>query len=180
MLDTLPIETEPQLHFLQSEMSSVWIEKAAFHCMVEEADRAYPLETGGVLVGYFAESGQPVIFSAIGPGPNADHQRRRFTPDHTWQCDQLDILFEKSSQTWVYIGDWHTHPDGTPRMSWLDQRTLRTIAKYPQSQSAHPLMLIGGGSCGNWDWIGHQYRDDRLLGLITRRNELDPRLFVSG
>ena len=158
-------------------MSSLWASRAAFHDLVVEADRAYPLETGGVLVGYFADNGEPVIFAAVGPGPAAIHSRYRFTPDHGWQCSQLEILFEQSSGKLVYLGDWHTHPDGLPQMSWLDKRTLRAIAKHPQALTPQPLMLIGAGAVQRWAWTGHQYRGDRLLGLVTDSEKHELRSF---
>jgi integrative and conjugative element protein (TIGR02256 family) len=148
-------------------MSELWISKTALQDLDAEANLAYPLETGGVLVGYIAKNGAPVVFGAIGPGPIAVHRRQRFTPDHAWQCQQLDNVFDKSSGLWVYVGDWHTHPDGSPRMSWLDHRTLRAIAKHRQAEISNPLMLIGGGPPQNRVWTGHQYRSDRLLGLLT-------------
>lgn len=158
-------------------MTSLWVSDKVLQDLVGEADRAYPLETGGVLVGYFAESGEPVIYAAIGPGPAAIHRRRRFTPDHAWQCRQLDEIFEQSSGRLVYVGDWHTHPDASPRMSWLDHRTLRTIARHRQAQAPHPLMLIGGGEPENWIWAGHLFREERLLGFLTECDHPVLRLF---
>src|SRR3546814_16291233 len=91
--------------------------------MVAEADRKFPLETGGILVGYFAENGDPVVCAALGPGPHAIHWRKRFTPDHACQCTQLDDIYDQSSGSNTYLGDWHTHPHGVPQLSWLDRRT---------------------------------------------------------
>lgn len=158
-------------------MSQLWISETAFRDMVEEANRAYPMETGGVLVGYFAESEEPVVFAAIGPGPNAVHLQNRFMPDHSWQCEQLEDLFQKSSGAWVYLGDWHTHPDGSPKMSRLDQRTLRSIAQYKQAENPRPLMLIGGNSSPDWDWVGFQYRSNRLIRLWASYRQCSLRLF---
>ena len=158
-------------------MSELWVSEAALQDLNAEGNRAYPLETGGVLVGYIAENGEPVVFGAIGPGPAAVHRRQRFTPDHAWQCQQLDNVFDKSSGGLVYVGDWHTHPDGSPRMSWLDQRTLRAIAKHRQAKTSNPLMLIGGGSPQSRIWAGHRYRSDRLLGLLTDCDQLPLHMF---
>ncbi|NMG42633.1 hypothetical protein GPA22_02650 [Aromatoleum toluvorans] len=160
-------------------MNPLWISDTAFQEMITEADRAYPLETGGVLVGYFAENGEPVVFVAVGPGPSAMHRRHRFKPDHAWQCRQLDIIFDRSSGLFAYLGDWHTHPDASPRMSWLDQRTLRSIARHPQARVRCPLMLIGGGSPQQREWVCHQYKGERVLGLITASGERNVRTFHS-
>lgn len=157
-------------------MSRCWINRAAYASLVHEANRAFPNETGGVLVGYRSDNGEIVVHEMIGPGPNATHSLARFTPDHVWQCEQLDRLYIASSQNWTYVGDWHTHPHGVPEMSWLDRRTLRGIAKHPQAQTSSPVMMIGGGSVQQWDWKIHEYSSDRLFGLLvtTRRLDLIP------
>lgn len=147
-------------------MTFLWIEAQALCELNAEACRAFPQETGGVLVGYVADGQQPVVVAVIGPGPAAVHQRNRFQPDHQWQCEQLDDLYERSSGRLVYLGDWHTHPDGSPQMSWLDRRTIRAIARHSPAQCAQPLMLIGGGSPEHWLWWGHRYRSERLLGIL--------------
>jgi len=148
-------------------MTKLWISSAAYLAMVEEANRRYPLETGGILAGYFSEHGEPVVYATVGPGPGALHRRLRFTPDHEWQCRELDILFERSGGLWTYMGDWHTHPNGIPQMSWLDRRTLQSIAKHPSARAPQPLMLIGGGRNQEWNWLAHQYCHGRLLGFTV-------------
>jgi len=158
-------------------MSELWISEAALEDLEAEANLFYPFETGGVLVGYIAINGEPVVFGAIGPGPAAVHRRQRFTPDHAWQCQQLDDVFDKSAGALVYVGDWHTHPEGSPQMSWLDHRTLRAIAKHPQAKTPNPLMLIGAGSPQGRVWMGHFYRRHRLLGLLTDCDQLPLHLF---
>lgn len=158
-------------------MTFLWISHTAFEDLTQEANRAFPMETGGVLVGYFAENGEPVVHAVVGPGPAAIHRRYRFTPDHAWQCGQLDVLFEQSEGLLTYVGDWHTHPDGVPEMSWLDHWTLRRIAKYPEAGTPQPLMLIGGGVVDRWQWTGHQFLGDRILGLVIDSKKCKPRLF---
>ncbi len=158
-------------------MTGLWISSGAYQAMVEEANRCYPLETGGVLVGYFAPGGEPVVYAVVGPGPAAVHKRTRFTPDHSWQCNELDILFEGSAGLWTYMGDWHTHPDGIPQMSWLDRRTLQSIAKHADAKTPRPIMVIGGGNEQGWTWLGHQYCAGRLLGLSVTSQTHNLRTF---
>lgn len=160
-------------------MRTAWLSQSALRCLGEEADRHYPLETGGVLAGYFAENGEAVIVGAIGPGPLAIHKRLRFLPDHDWQCTQLNMLFEQTGGDLIYLGDWHTHPDASGRMSWLDHRTLRAIAKHPHARVTNPLMLIGGGAAGAWKWRCHRYCGDRLLGLLIDCEDGALRVFES-
>ena len=51
-----------------------WFAKSAVREMLAEADRVFPLETGGVIMGYWAESrGGVVVCRITGPGPLAVH-----------------------------------------------------------------------------------------------------------
>src|SRR5664279_5393472 len=80
------------------------------------ADEFYPLEVGGVLIGYHY-GGTVEIAHAIGPGPGASHGRFRFEPDSEWQFEQISLLYEVSGRRLSYLGDWHTHPRGRPAPS---------------------------------------------------------------
>ena len=166
-----------KLSSMRSRIESVWLHGNLLAQLEREADLAYPLETGGVLVSYVADNNEPVVHAVIGAGPKALHERARFEPDHAWQCEQLDDLFKSSSGQWVYLGDWHTHPDGRPKMSWLDRRTLRRIAKHSGACIAHPLMLIGAGSPAAWTWAAHRCASVSWLGPRFLTEALDIRAF---
>jgi len=139
----------------------------------------YPLETGGVLVGYVADNQDVVVRFAIGPGPLAVHRRHRFTPDHAFQCRELDARYAKTQGTEVYVGEWHTHPDGVALLSWLDRRTLACVAQDAGAAIRHPLMMIGAGSPRSWQWGCHQHVDTSLWGTVSRSSERQIREFAS-
>lgn len=134
----------------------VWIADRALRSMAEEATRTRHSETGGVLVGYRVED-TFVIREVIGPGPSALHSPARFEPDAHWQYAELDRLYASSGGVLRYLGDWHTHPDGSPQMSTLDRRTLASIAACRHTKEPNPLMLIGGGGNDAWAWRVHIY-----------------------
>lgn len=146
-------------------MTILWIGQAALQQLEALAAQTFPLETGGILVGYVADSGDVVVQDTVGPGPKAIHDRFHFAPDHDWQCQQLDALYERSSGVSVYLGDWHTHPNGRPKMSWMDKRTLARIAVSPPARCTNPVMLIGGGGDQEWRWGCFRYEHPRLLGM---------------
>ena len=162
---------------MRARIETAWLRRGLREQIEHDADLAYPLETGGVLVGYVACNNEPVVHAVIGAGPNALHLGVRFEPDHAWQCEQLDDLFERSSGQWVYLGDWHTHPNGSPTMSWLDRRTLRRIAKHSEARIERPLMLIGGGSPGVWTWAVHRGGRGSWLALRSLVETLEIRAF---
>lgn len=72
--------------------------------MVAEADRAFPLETGGVLLGYFVELGREVVVThAVGPGPDAIHRRDGFLPDSGFHDETIADLYRASGRRIVYL-----------------------------------------------------------------------------
>src|SRR3989442_1461190 len=95
------------------QLGLAWIAKTVLQTMVVEARRRAPNETGGVLLGYWADAGrQVVITDAVGPGPQAAHRRTSFEPDHEFQEAEIRRLYRGSGRRLAYLGDWHTHPRG--------------------------------------------------------------------
>jgi integrative and conjugative element protein (TIGR02256 family) len=133
--------------------------------MEAEADRYFPLETGGVLVGYRAQAVQ-VITNMIGPGPRAVRTTTSFEGDHEYQCEELERIYRRSGAVTMYLGDWHTHPSGIPQPSALDKETLRHIAAHRPADCKRPIMLIGGGAPHTWLWKAHIFDSSRTLHKI--------------
>jgi integrative and conjugative element protein (TIGR02256 family) len=124
---------------------SAWAHSHVVDLMIAEADRHYPLETGGLLIGYRAGPAAVVISHAIGPGDRAQHARRAFIPDHDWQTEELARVYEATGRRHTYLGDWHTHPDGPPWPSRVDRETLRRIAHHAEARCPQPIQAILGG-----------------------------------
>ena len=124
--------------------------------MAREAGRSRPLETGGVLMGYWTDSNTAVISTVVGPGPKARHERHAFWPDTTYQDAEIERIYEDSGQQHSYLGDWHTHPNGSVRTSQKDRKTLLSIALSEEARAPEPLMAILGGAGNEWDlaiWV---------------------------
>ena len=118
--------------------------------MLEQAQQHFPLETGGMLLGY--ESNDDIVLTKIiGAGPNAKHGYSHFVPDGEYQQSALEEHFWATDGRETYLGDWHTHPKGKNKLSPLDKRTLACIANEPLSGTKHPLMAIFACGGGTWD-----------------------------
>lgn len=105
------------------------------------AVRAYPLETGGILLGQWAGT-LATVTDVIGPGPGARHERRNFEPDQTWQVGEVARLWEAGGGQIAYLGDWHTHPNGRPRLSSEDRAAARLIAASREARCRRPIMVV--------------------------------------
>lgn len=124
-----------------------WIPATARDLLVEDGDKWHPLETGGVLVGYWAGPEECVISELSQAGVRAVHERYRFVPDYDADGEFCERRFQNSDGVMRYLGDWHTHPNQSwPRMSFKDKRTLLRISKSKEARQPNPLMVICGGS----------------------------------
>jgi integrative and conjugative element protein (TIGR02256 family) len=141
--------------------------------MISQASKHAPLETGGILLGYLSDEGsrrEAVVQQIIGPGPAALHGRSRFIPDGPWQREKLAEVFTKSRGLITYLGDWHSHPDGTGTPSRLDQTTARKISRRRRARAARPLMaIVYPGSVRDWEITVHCYDGTALRSISLNR-----------
>lgn len=124
--------------------------------MTSEAARFFPLETGGLLLGW-RDQRDLIVAGMIGAGPRALHGRYAFYPDHQWQIRELKLAFEATNGDMDYLGDWHTHPGGAAAMSSEDRATLRRISR----RTKYPAMVILAGGEDEWKvkvWRGNTKR----------------------
>lgn len=130
-------------------IKTCWIQRGIQQQLEELARQWDPLEVGGVLAGYW-NSDAAVITNCVGPGEDAKHQAGTFFPDHAFHEREIARIYAESQGASVYLGDWHTHPSGAARLSWLDKRTLRAIANAPEAQCPRPLMVLLAGHGEAW------------------------------
>jgi integrative and conjugative element protein (TIGR02256 family) len=126
---------------------TAWIASTVIATLCQEADRAAPDDTGGVLLGYWsATPAAPVITDSIGPGPHALHEPERFIPDQSFQESEISRLYAESNRKLRYLGDWHTHPGSPGSLSTKDLATMKRIAHFRSARADRPVMLILAGA----------------------------------
>jgi integrative and conjugative element protein (TIGR02256 family) len=122
-----------------------------------EADRYFPLETGGALMGYRMEN-EVFVTKVISAGPHAMRNSHSFEPDYAWQNDRIAEHYEQSGRRETYLGDWHSHPAAASgKLSHHDRAVIRKIIRTPSARAPAPLMIIFFGVCEHWDvavWSG--------------------------
>jgi integrative and conjugative element protein (TIGR02256 family) len=140
-----------QTWIMQEALGKAWLSRGVLREIHAVSDSSYPHETGGVLMGYWVSTPQEVVITAIiGPGPNAVHRRHDFLPDHDFQSERIAEIYQSSGRMETYLGDWHTHPQGSARLSCTDRMTLRRIRRTVAARTPWPLMLIVSGSRHTW------------------------------
>ena len=140
---------------------TVWIAEHLLTPLEAEAAKHAPDETGGMLVGYWSESGEAVITETIEGGPDAIRRPSRFEPNGEWQQERLGELYIQSGRVHTYLGDWHSHPHGVPRPSLRDRDTAKKVAATKAARAPQPLTLICSKGSGDWEWAVFCYRRRR-------------------
>lgn len=131
---------------------TIWLSHAVQGAIVRLAQAYFPLEVGGLLLGW-RDDRERIVTGLVGPGPGALHGRNAFVPDHAWQVAQLHQAFSASGGDLDYLGDWHSHPAGAAQLSPVDRTTLARIAR----RVPDPIMVIAAGAGHGWtlgSWSG--------------------------
>ena len=137
-----------------------------------EADSWFPLESGGLLMGYWADRDSVVITDLIGPGPRARHETHSFAPDYDFQEGSVAEIYSATDGVVTYLGDWHSHPDGGTGLSRKDRRLLASMARHHESRTPKPLMAVLGNDP---DWrVSIWVR--RRFGLLALTRACDVRV----
>jgi len=145
-----------------------WVSETCLESITAEARRWFPLETGGVLMGYWAPNGSEVVIThSIGPGPAAKHRDSSFEPDAVYQQERIEEIYAESGRVHSYLGDWHSHPRPSEQLSRRDKRTLYRIGTHRGARTPTPIMGVMTKRRG-WDlilWTAHVHRFARQLTL---------------
>jgi integrative and conjugative element protein (TIGR02256 family) len=96
-------------------------------------------EAGGMLFSQDLES-ETVCISAVSlPGPGDVRRRDYFAMDERRAQGIIEAEFAKG---YHYVGDWHTHPQSTPRPSQRDVRSINRVFSESQHYLRCVLLLI--------------------------------------
>lgn len=113
----------------------------AIDVIVTEAPKtADGREIGGILLGH--DHGEQLeVTTAGGPGPDAIRETRRFLRDLAYSRALADRAYRRDGSVW--IGEWHTHPDGCSEPSTIDLATYARHISNPKLGFARFLTIIG-------------------------------------
>lgn len=174
MVDSSNTATQ-DLSGMPSRIGTAWIDVRALDELFRESARAFPLETGGVLMGYQV-GGDTVVTTIVGPGPAAQHRRTSYLPDHEYQELEIARIYRDSGRVFTYLGDWHTHPNGGLRLSATDTSTLKTISAHAAARLHRPVMMIAVGRNDDWKIGGWQWTPSHIR-ILSRAKRLEVRTF---
>lgn len=132
------------------KIKTVWISQAVHDLILESGQEKFPLETGGVLMGYLDSTRTELVISdASTAGSNALHYKHAYIPDYEYDNAYVEETYAASGRVHTYLGDWHTHPKGSCKMSFRDKLTLNRIGKDKDNLIDVPVMLIASIGTAN-------------------------------
>lgn len=108
-------------------------------------------ETGGILLGHDHHSdGLLQVTEAGGPGAKARRSAKRFLRDLDHARTLGDLAYERDGSVW--LGEWHTHPKGSPLPSPSDLATyLGLLADDSLGFDSFASIIVTAETDEEWD-----------------------------
>lgn len=141
--------------FYSDEVSiRITVNKESINRMYQLCNESYPNETGGILIGQYADDVTAEIVAIIGPSNDSKGWRTKFTRG-TKGINKL--LKEYWEQGLYYLGEWHFHPNGISYPSDIDTNTMKSIANNPKYNCPEPILIIVSGTRNSYQQKSYLY-----------------------
>lgn len=130
----------------ENKSYGIYINDLAWGQMLQACLRAQQNETGGIVIGYYANDQQTAIVTQVSI-PTSDSKSGRY-----WfkrGVVGLKALLKKcwkASRKTYYLGEWHYHPLSEISPSSEDFHQMVMIRKDQSFQCKEPIMIIAGKS----------------------------------
>ncbi|WP_448588517.1 Mov34/MPN/PAD-1 family protein [Thermocrinis sp.] len=131
------------------------IKSSAIQKMIEQAERDYPYETCGLLLGKYAQDVRIVFGAYETPNANPDRKNDRY------EIDPKDYLrAEKKAREFglEIVGVYHSHPDHPDRPSQYDQE--RAFEGF-----SYVILSVSKGkvvSYKSWELVDGKFREEPI------------------
>ena len=121
---------------------------------------ATPNETGGVLIGSFDLTRS--VMQIVGALPAPSDSRRSPTYFIRGVRDlrpQVESIMARSASTLVYVGEWHSHPDGAQARPSPDDEIVFTHLENHLGPTGSPYVMAICGDDELWARLGTRIRE---------------------
>ncbi|NQZ19474.1 MAG: Mov34/MPN/PAD-1 family protein [Bdellovibrionales bacterium] len=100
----------------------------------------YPNEFGGFLIGNYSQDFKTLYLNHIILPKKFVGHPCKFERSIEGLENMFEELFNNKGQ--YYIGEWHTHPNGSTRFSQTDYNAMVSIAEHRTVSITNPILLI--------------------------------------
>ena len=99
--------TSGELRSVNDPGRFIFIFRSEIERINRELLRRPSIETGGDLFGFWLHDSSPIVYCALGPGPNARHHATAFYQDVDWLEHEGRRLNDDFGLQ--HVGEWHSH-----------------------------------------------------------------------
>ena len=146
-------------YFLSSNDLYIDISAPVFNQIQLQAEGEYPNENGGMLAGRYSADSHTVYIEKLVVPIKKETSRTTFMRN----IQGLEKVWEKLAKEGLrYVGEWHSHPNGSTKYSSTDLAAMIDIEKEVKIEN--PLLLIVG--VRNGELSSHTfycYKNNKLL-----------------
>ncbi len=111
--------------------------------LANTAKKKLPNEYGGILIGKYSSDQKTVLIEDTILPKKYTSSAVSFNRGIEGLKDQLTKHFTSEANL-IYVGEWHTHPNGRPIPSGTDRIAMAEIARHDQVFIKNPILLIIG------------------------------------
>ncbi len=121
-----------------------------------------PKETGGIFIGRFFDDNYTIYISEILSPKKTVNTEISFTRHVEDLNKYIEKRFKESKGEFTYVGEWHSHPNGSPEYSGKDFDAMTKIAQDVQIQTNNPILLINGFSTKSSQITFYVFKNNKL------------------
>ena len=100
----------------------------------------YPNEFGGFLIGQYLNNFKTIKISSFILPEKYKSSRTSFSRSTECLKNKFEKIFMDSKQ--YYVGEWHSHPNGTAMYSETDLNAMKNIVDCDTVMITNPILLI--------------------------------------
>lgn len=142
-IDNNYIGLSVDIKFYQNVLNLTLTVESSVLDTIEQYSRAhYPNEFGGILMGSYLNNYIDLVISDIIVPDNYKSSRTNFEPDHKELNKRTKEYYNHYNNKVIYVGDWHSHPNGSNQFSQPDFYAIRDVAKSEKVNIKNPILLI--------------------------------------
>ena len=130
--------------------------------VAEKGKSFFPKEIGGFLIGYYSSDLKTLYITDFLLPKNFKSNFHLFERSVDGIANIFKRIFYKKKH--YYIGEWHTHPNGSTMYSTIDLKAMIKIAKNDNVVIENPILLILSiNNNGSYDFSFYLYANEKLI-----------------
>ena len=146
-------------YYLASDNLYIEIKASVFNQITLQAEGEYPNENGGMLAGRYSADRHTVYIEKVVVPVEKLTGRTTFMR----KTNGLEKVWEQLSQEGLrYVGEWHSHPNGSTQYSGSDLAAIIDIEKEVAIENPI-LMIVGVRGCRLSALTFYCYKNNKLL-----------------